>query len=858
MKTAMIIMACSSAYLLSCMRLPMESAEEPTELVNLALDKPVVVSSAEGSGYPGEQAVDGDTLTVWSSSSDSYRQSIYVDLGETYTIGKVVVRWADGFFASVYDIMVSDDAANWSTIFTNPDNTNATVTVDDNLSGVGRYVQIQGRGRGGGTRYRIAELEIYGEPEQPTTPEQQVSIDTVTNRLVRMALNASVDESAVTGFVNSMNPDGSWNDVDYEVVTSGFPANAHLNRLKAMAVAFRKPGNSHYQSVEVLGKIVAGLDFYVQARPESTNWWYNDIGGPQNYMVPLLLIKHEIPSADRMRLSSYLRDQTIRFAGGGRNLTWIANITLHKGCIEDSYRLVDAAFTAIASPLEIVTVQGDEGIKSDFSFHQHHAQLYSGGYGMSIISDFTNAVELTAGTPLLQVFSAERLQLLNNLLLEGHQLFGYRHTFDFGTRGREITREAPRQLNVSATVLDQMIAGAPAYASAYGVWKLHLEGGPFSPEYQGNKYFWKSDIMTQHGPDHYLSAKIISNRTYGTEALNGENTKGFNLPLGATNILTHGDEYRGIYPLWDWTRIPGTTAEHNQAATTLDGYQIGTNDWGGGVSDGTDGVIAFHGLYNDVRARKAYFFLGGNLFCVGSGIVANKANPIYTSVNQSFLNGPITANRGNNETIAVGSSQPFTNLNWVHHDRVGYVFPAGGTLTVQGQVQTGSWRSINADGSTASVSDEVFSVWFDHGNQPNNATYAYLVVPDKELGEFTVYSQQHGYQLIKNETGQQAVVHLPSQTYALVFYHSGSVDIGDGWTVESNGAVLLLLKKNGNSITLSVADPLHNQSGRRVTINKTLGGPGATAVNGHTEINFVFPTGDETGKSITQVYTLQN
>ncbi len=858
MKTFTLIIACSSAYLLSCMRLPMEPAEEHTESVNLALNKSVVVSSTESVAYPGEHAVDGDILTVWSSSESSYRQSIYVDLGESYAISKVVVHWADGFFASVYDIMVSDDATNWSTIFTNPNNTNATITLDDSLSGVGRYVQIQGRGRGGGTRYRIAELEIYGMPEKPTTPEQQISIDTVTNRLIRNVLEATVDENAVTGFVNSMNPNGSWDDVDYEVVTSDFPANAHLNRLKAMAIAYKKPGNSYYQSVDILGKIVTGLDFYIQAQPESTNWWYNDIGGPQNYMVPLLLIKHDISSADRKRLSAYLRDQTAGFAGGGRNLTWIANITLYKGCIDDNYRLVDAAFTAIASPLEIVTVQGDEGIKDDFSFHQHHAQVYSGGYGMSIISDFTNAVELAVGTPLLQVFSAERLQLLNNLLLEGHQLFGYRHTFDFGTRGREITREAPRHLNVSATVLDQMIAGIPAYASAYETWKLHLEGAPFPADYQGNKYFWKSDIMTQHGPNHYLSAKIISNRTYGTEALNGENIHGFNLPLGATNILTHGDEYQGIYPIWDWTRIPGTTAEHNEQATALDGYQIGTNDWGGGVSDGTDGVVAFHGLYNDVRARKAYFFLGGNLFCVGSGIVANKANPIYTSVNQAFLNGPITANRGNNETITVGSSQQFTDLNWAYHDHVGYLFPTGGTITVQGQTQAGSWRSINATGSTASQSGEVFSIWFDHGNQPNNATYAYVVVPDKELAEFTAYSQQPGYQLIKNETGLQAVAHLPSQTYALVFYYSGSIDIGEGWTITSNGAALLLLKKNGSSITISLADPLYNQPSRRVTINKALSGSGATTVNGNTEINFAFPTGDETGKSVTQVYTLQN
>ena len=65
--------------------------------------------------------------------------------------------------------------------------------------------------------------------------------------------------------------------------------------------------------------------------------------------------------------------------------------------------------------------------------------------------------------------------------------------------------------------------------------------------------------MVQHGTGYYLSAKVISTRTNGTEMLNNENLKGYNLPLGATNILTSGKEYEGIFPVWNWNKIPGTT-----------------------------------------------------------------------------------------------------------------------------------------------------------------------------------------------------------------------------------------------------------------------------------------------------------
>lgn len=55
--------------------------------------------------------------------------------------------------------------------------------------------------------------------------------------------------------------------------------------------------------------------------------------------------------------------------------------------------------------------------------------------------------------------------------------------------------------------------------------------------------------MVQHGANYYLLAKVISTRTNGTEMLNNENLKGYNLPLGTTNILTSGKEYEGIFPI---------------------------------------------------------------------------------------------------------------------------------------------------------------------------------------------------------------------------------------------------------------------------------------------------------------------
>ena len=70
---------------------------------------------------------------------------------------------------------------------------------------------------------------------------------------------------------------------------------------------------------------------------------------------------------------------------------------------------------------------------------------------------------------------------------------------------------------------------------------------------------WCSDIMVQRRPGYYTSARMYSTRTLNTDGyINGENKKSHHLADGATYIFRTGEEYRDIFPVWDWKRIPGT------------------------------------------------------------------------------------------------------------------------------------------------------------------------------------------------------------------------------------------------------------------------------------------------------------
>jgi hypothetical protein len=479
----------------------------------------------------------------------------------------------------------------------------------------------------------------------------------------------------------------------------------------------------------------------------------------------------------------------------------------------------------VASTLVIDTLAGGEGIKTDWSFHQHHAQLYSGGYGLSLISDYAAYLKLARQTRFAADFTPEKRMLLTNLLLEGHQRLAYRHTMDFGTIGRDISRKNNGG-SVSSPVLAEMTAIDPAHGSAYRAWQQHLNGAPYPQAYQGNYHFWLSDVMTQHGANYYLSAKIISKRTLGTESLNGENSKGYNLPLGATNILVRGDEYHNISPVWDWSRVPGTTAELNDAATRLEGYIYGNNAFGGGVSNGIAGLTAFNSDYHAIQAKKAYFFMDGAMICLGAGITANKAHIVVTSVNQCLANGAATVDAGG---------------HWIYQDSVGYIFPGTAPMKWQQTEQRGPWRSVSASGAPDTVSQKVFSIWLDHGRQPVDANYQYLVVPVKSLANFKTFQAGNSIQVVKNDTTVQAVRGNKRKTYAAVFYHAGSVKLDNVLQVSANAAVLLLIQQNTNGYAVSCADPLYNQSG--ITLN----------INGQDHY-IKFPAGQSTGKTVTFNY----
>lgn len=705
---------------------------------------------------------------------------------------------------------------------------------------------------------KAQKKQIYQTPEVLTYSQQQAGIDTITNRLIRKIFSKLVGDVSVEKAMNSMLPDGSWSDIQYtdESVKTWSPHN-HTKRLLAMSMAYTNKESKFFQNNQLRDNILLGLEYFYNRKPVSANWWFNVIGVPQDFASILILLKNKIDTALLLKYSSLVKDDTDNQAHRGANRTWVSEIIIYKGCIENNFSLVNEGFLSIASTLLIEPTQGVEGIKIDNSFHQHRAQLYSGGYGMAFVDGMVQFMELSAKTPFSSAFSAEKRQLFADLLLNGHQLFGYRNAIDFGTIGRGISGQNSIK-NINQHVLDLMIQEDAPHQEDYKNWKNHLSGGDFPQKFQGNKYFWKSDIMTHHGATFYLSAKVISNRTTGTEMLNQQNLKGYNLPLGATNILTSGNEYRNIAPVWDWTRIPGTTTVRNSSSALLSWYLFGSNSFAGGVSNSKNGLIAYEHSYNGIQARKAYFFIGDVLFCMGSGISAFPTQPIVTSVNQCLLNGAVNVCLANQSQLFNDSSRVFTNLKWVYHDNVGYYFPKGGEITLQQVTQSGTWKAIDGEADDTLISRKVFNLWINHGNAPKDGQYCYAVMPGKTLTQFRNEIQNSGLIVERNDKEVQAVRDEKQRCYAMIFYQAGTAIMGDGLQITLDKPALVLIEKQSGRYLISVADPTYSQSRLTLSLNRKIAGQGVSYSGNTSVLEIAFPLGQMTGSTVTNLYLIEN
>ena len=142
----------------------MSVSAKPLSEIDLARGRAARASSQENAGLGAENAVDGDPKTRWGSAHKD-GEWIEVDLGDVYTVNRVVLVWENAR-ATDYDIEVSADGEKWTTAASVRGGKGGTETVELKPSAA-RKLRVKGLRRNTGYGISLFSLSVYGSQDKP-------------------------------------------------------------------------------------------------------------------------------------------------------------------------------------------------------------------------------------------------------------------------------------------------------------------------------------------------------------------------------------------------------------------------------------------------------------------------------------------------------------------------------------------------------------------------------------------------------------------------------------------------------------------------------------------------------------------
>ena len=128
----------------------------------------------------------------------------------------------------------------------------------------------------------------------------------------------------------------------------------------------------------------------------------------------------------------------------------------------------------------------------------------------------------------------------------------------------------------------------------------------------------------------------------------------------------------------------------------------------------------------------------------------------------------------------------------------GYLFPQGGCITVE---------SYESGGET------FLSVRVEHGIDPENGQYAYILLPDATAQETAGYDMSD-IEILANDENVQAVREISSGLTGIVFHAAGEFA-----GVVAHQPMIAMLQKNSDKTNIAVCDPTQKRESMSYAVN---------------------------------------
>ncbi|WP_030851694.1 polysaccharide lyase 8 family protein [Streptomyces griseus] len=675
----------------------------------------------------------------------------------------------------------------------------------------------------------------------------------------------------------SLWPDAVFADPDPDTDAESFAFSGRtadsFARLNTMAQAYRQQGTGLTGSTALRDAVLTGLEHlntqvYNDRQTRYGNWYSWQIGAPQALLDVCVLLYDAIAPERLARycaaVDHFVPDSAVASYTGtstGANRVDLCRVLALRGAVGASAAKIALARDAL-SPVFPLVSKGD-GLYADGSFIQHTTVPYTGSYGSVMLGGLGMLFGLLKGSDW-EVTDPKR-QVVFDAVENAWAPFLFNGLVMDAVAGRAISRgEADDHRRGHPILASIVLLGQGASAAENTRWRSLVKGWaqrdyyspPLNnpslgltalsriknvlddtaltplPEPDGHRLFPDMARATHRRPGWAASLSMADRRITYYETGNGENLRGWHTGSGMLywwgDTFANGQYSDAFWPTVDPYRLPGTTASRKALANGAGGdwgASLPDVNWVGGATDGKRAAVGqyLRGLSSTLMAKKSWFFLDDTVVCLGAGIQCRDGATVETTVDNRNLgptgNAPFTVD-GSAKPLTLPWSATLTGASWAHlGGHGGYVFPGGATVKALRENRTGRWRDINTGGSADQLSRKYLTLWFDHGKDPSDASYAYQLLPGATEQRTAARAADSGWLLVLANSDDQQGVAVPSLGLTAVnFWFGGTA----GPLVADAPCSVMVTEHGDGTATVCVSDPMRKRTSLTLTWNRAV------------------------------------
>ncbi len=642
---------------------------------------------------------------------------------------------------------------------------------------------------------------------------EREEIALIKSRYCAFYAEKAPDELTVKRYIDSLDlKSGAWCDIDYaSTIGSGWRTKAHTRRAMQMAqfyITDDAAKTTMFTRQELSAAIHSVWAYWFREKPFCpTNWYPNKLSCPHELGISFMLMQDEMSAKEQENAVKLVYNKS-KLAKTGSNLIYVANTALMQGIFQNDAELVRKAIDAVASTIYLAK-RGEEAIQSDYSYHLHGAQQQMGNYGREAIISLAPFCEILTGTSF--DFSAEKKDILLNLLTQGYRWFMWEGYLDMNGSGRQYGPDMFKSKGGTILEASARISQAGTPQQREDVAQMIKENsGESKNKLIGQKHFDKSDCVIHRNRDWVASLRMHSTRVKANEMSPNDNRRGFYSSDGTLFSYVDGGDYENSAVLWDWCKVPGITCYESNDPLIVSPFATGggrssknNSSFVGACTDGTQGIASMILNKDNQLYRKSWIITPQFILCIGSDLhEASGKSKLTTSIEQRLLDGELSVLQGKRwRTIddKIVTSKEGLRL---HHHKSGYIILDDNECEASVEFRSGNWTDITYGLDPMDASGKMVSIFVRHKHQPG--AYKYLILPNMTQREVAKFDTDK-INVITNSK-ELHLVYNEGQYYATA-YAAGRYKAGSKLSIDIKQAGIFMFSKNKDGWKIIAHDP---------------------------------------------------